>query len=214
MYIGQEAITAGMMTAIKTGDKVITAYRDHGHALAMGVSANAVMAELFGKETGCTGGKGGSMHMFSKEHNFVGGHGIVGAQIPMGAGLAFAEQYNNTGNVSLTFFGDGAARQGALHEAYNMAMLWKLPAVFICENNQYAMGTSVNRSSSEDQLFRRGESFRIPGIQDDIRFIRGVLDQREREASFTLKKIKAKLEAEAAKDKANAQAGNHGSAAD
>lgn len=111
LYIGQEAITAGMMSAIKKGDKVITAYRDHGHALAMGVSANAVMAELFGKETGCTGGKGGSMHMFSKEHNFVGGHGIVGAQIPMGAGLAFAEQYNNTGNVSLTFFGDGAARQ-------------------------------------------------------------------------------------------------------
>jgi pyruvate dehydrogenase E1 component alpha subunit len=162
LYIGQEAITAGMMTAIKKGDKVITAYRDHGHALAMGVSANAVMAELYGKETGCTGGKGGSMHMFSKEHNFVGGHGIVGAQIPMGAGLAFAEQYNNTGNVSLTFFGDGAARQGALHEAYNMAMLWKLPVVFICENNGYAMGTSVERTANHTDIWKLGLGYEMP----------------------------------------------------
>jgi pyruvate dehydrogenase E1 component alpha subunit len=167
LYIGQEAITAGMMSAIKKGDKVITAYRDHGHALAMGVPANAVMAELFGKETGCTGGKGGSMHMFSKEHNFVGGHGIVGAQIPMGAGLAFAEQYNNTGNVSLTFFGDGAARQGALHEAFNMAMLWKLPAVFICENNQYAMGTSVERTTNLLDIYKIGLGFDMPSFQVD-----------------------------------------------
>ena len=167
LYIGQEAITAGMMSAIKKGDKVITAYRDHGHALAMGVPANAVMAELFGKETGCTGGKGGSMHMFSKEHNFVGGHGIVGAQIPMGAGLAFAEQYNNTGNVSLTFFGDGAARQGALHEAFNMAMLWKLPAVFICENNQYAMGTSVERTTNLLDIYKIGLGFDRPSVPVD-----------------------------------------------
>ena len=167
LYIGQEAITAGMMSAIKKGDKVITAYRDHGHALAMGVPANAVMAELFGKETGCTGGKGGSMHMFSKEYNFVGGHGIVGAQIPMGAGLAFAEQYNNTGNVSLTFFGDGAARQGALHEAFNMAMLWKLPAVFICENNQYAMGTSVERTTNLLDIYKIGLGFDMPSFQVD-----------------------------------------------
>jgi pyruvate dehydrogenase E1 component alpha subunit len=125
------------------------------------------MAELFGKETGCTGGKGGSMHMFSKEHNFVGGHGIVGAQIPMGAGLAFAEQYNNTGNVSLTFFGDGAARQGALHEAFNMAMLWKLPAVFICENNQYAMGTSVERTTNLLDIYKIGLGFDMPSFQVD-----------------------------------------------
>ena len=168
LYIGQEAITAGMMSAIKKGDKVITAYRDHGHALAMGVSANAVMAELFGKETGCTGGKGGSMHMFSKEHNFVGGHGIVGAQIPMGAGLAFAEKYNNSGNVSLTFFGDGAARQGALHEAYNMAMLWKLPAVFICENNQYAMTVSMEKSTAVKEYSVRGAAY---GFESDSFFV-------------------------------------------
>jgi pyruvate dehydrogenase E1 component alpha subunit len=123
LYIGQEALVAGMMSAITKEDKVITAYRDHGHALAMGVSANEVMAELYGKATGCSGGKGGSMHMFSKEHNFFGGHGIVGAQIPMGAGLALAEQYQGTQNISLTFFGDGAARQGALQETFNMAML-------------------------------------------------------------------------------------------
>jgi pyruvate dehydrogenase E1 component alpha subunit len=167
LYIGQEAITAGMMSAIKKGDKVITAYRDHGHALAMGVSANAVMAELFGKETGCTGGKGGSMHMFSKEYNFVGGHGIVGAQIPMGAGLAFAEQYNNTGNVSLTFFGDGAARQGALHEAFNMAMLWKIPVIFVIENNGYAMGTSVERTSNVEELYKIGLAYDMPSESVD-----------------------------------------------
>ena len=156
LYIGQEALVAGMITATTKDDKAITAYRDHGHALAMGVTTNSVMAELFGKATGCSGGKGGSMHMFSKEHNFFGGHGIVGAQIPMGAGLAFAEQYKGTKNISLTFFGDGAARQGALHEAFNMAMLWKLPAIFICENNEYAMGTSVERTTNMLDIYKIG----------------------------------------------------------
>lgn len=167
LYIGQEAIVAGMITAIHKEDKVITAYRDHGHALALGVSADAVLAELYGKATGCSGGKGGSMHMFSKKHNFVGGHGIVGAQIPMGAGLALAEQYNNTGNVSLTFMGDGAVRQGALHETFNMAMLWKLPAVFICENNEYAMGTSVARTTNMLDIYRIGSAYDMPSFQVD-----------------------------------------------
>lgn len=167
LYIGQEAIVAGMITATTKDDKVITAYRDHGHALATGVSANAVMAELYGKATGCSGGKGGSMHMFSKEHNFVGGHGIVGAQIPLGAGLALAEQYNNTGNVSITFMGDGAVRQGALHETFNMAMLWKLPAVFICENNEYAMGTSVARTTNMLDIYKIGLAYDMPSYQVD-----------------------------------------------
>ena len=167
LYIGQEAIVAGMVTAMQKEDKVITAYRDHGHALALGVSADAVMAELYGKATGCSGGKGGSMHMFSKEHNFVGGHGIVGAQIPLGAGLAFAEQYNGTKNVSISFFGDGAVRQGALHEAFNMAMLWKLPAVFICENNEYAMGTSVARTTNLLDIYKIGSAYDMPSFQVD-----------------------------------------------
>ncbi len=167
LYIGQEALVAGMMSAITKDDKVITAYRDHGHALAMGVSANEVMAELYGKATGCSGGKGGSMHMFSKEHNFFGGHGIVGAQIPMGAGLALAEQYQGTQNISLTFFGDGAARQGALHETFNMAMLWKLPAIFICENNEYAMGTSVARTTNMLDIYKIGLAYDMPSFQVD-----------------------------------------------
>ncbi|MCC7299170.1 MAG: pyruvate dehydrogenase (acetyl-transferring) E1 component subunit alpha [Bacteroidia bacterium] len=167
LYIGQEAVVGGMVTAISREDKVITAYRDHGHALALGVSANAVMAELYGKATGCSGGKGGSMHMFSKEHNFVGGHGIVGGQIPLGAGLALAEQYNNTGNVSLTFMGDGAVRQGALHETFNMAMLWKLPVIFICENNEYAMGTSVARTTNMLDIYKIGLAYDMPSFQVD-----------------------------------------------
>lgn len=167
LYIGQEAIIGGMVTAITKQDKVITAYRDHGHALAMGVSCDAVMAELYGKETGCSGGKGGSMHMFSKEHNFFGGHGIVGAQIPLGAGIAFAEQYNGTQNVCLCFFGDGAVRQGALHEAFNMAMLWKLPVIFICENNEYAMGTSVARTTNVLDIYTIAEAYDMPGVQVD-----------------------------------------------
>jgi pyruvate dehydrogenase E1 component alpha subunit len=167
LYIGQEAIVAGMITATTKDDKFITAYRDHGHALALGVSPDAVMAELFGKITGCTKGKGGSMHMFSKEHNFIGGHGIVGAQIPMGAGIALAEQYKGTKNVCLTFMGDGAVRQGALHEAFNMAMLWKLPVVFICENNDYAMGTSVERTTNVKDIYKIGSAYDMPSFQVD-----------------------------------------------
>ncbi len=167
LYTGQEAVVAGMMSAITKEDKVITAYRDHGHALAMGMSANSVMAELFGKATGCSGGKGGSMHMFSKEHNFFGGHGIVGAQIPLGAGMALAEQYQGTKNVSICFFGDGAVRQGALHEAFNMAMLWKLPVIFICDNNEYAMGTSVSRTTNMNDIYKIGLAYDMPSKQVD-----------------------------------------------
>lgn len=167
LYIGQEAVIAGAMTAITPDDKLITAYRDHGHALAVGITPNSVMAELFGKIDGCTKGKGGSMHMFSKEKNFFGGHGIVGGQIPLGAGIAFAEQYNGTKNISLTFMGDGAVRQGALHETFNMAMLWKLPVVFIIENNEYAMGTSVERTTNVLELYKIGSAYDMPSKQVD-----------------------------------------------
>ena len=162
LYIGQEALAAGCMTATRQEDPFITAYRDHGLALAKGISANACMAELFGKATGCSKGKGGSMHFFGKDEYFFGGHGIVGAQIGTGAGLAIAEQYNETGNVSLTFFGDGAARQGMLHETFNLAMLWKLPVIFICENNQYAMGTSVERTSNVTDLYKLADAYEMP----------------------------------------------------
>ncbi len=162
LYIGQEAVAAGIMTATNADDPVITAYRDHGLALAKGISADACMAELFGKATGCAGGKGGSMHFFSKEHSFYGGHGIVGAQVPLGAGIAFAEQYNKTGKVCVCMFGDGAARQGAVHETFNLAMLWKLPVVFICENNYYAMGTSVERSSNVTDIYKIGLAYDMP----------------------------------------------------
>jgi pyruvate dehydrogenase E1 component alpha subunit len=146
---------------------VITGYRDHGHMLAYGIDPNIIMAELTGRAAGISRGKGGSMHMFSTEHKFYGGHGIVGAQVSLGAGLAFAHKYNNDGGVCLAYFGDGAANQGQVYESFNMAELWKLPIIFVIENNQYAMGTSVNRASAEDQLYRRGESFRIPGLQVD-----------------------------------------------
>ena len=161
-YVGQEAIAAGCMTAIRPEDLLITAYRDHGLAIAKGVSVNSCMAELYGKATGCAKGKGGSMHFFGKEVGFYGGHGIVGAQIGTGAGLAFAEQYRGTDNVVLCFFGDGAARQGMLHETFNLAMLWKLPVVFICENNNYAMGTSVKRTSNVVELYKLGLSYEMP----------------------------------------------------
>lgn len=167
LYIGQEALVAAMKTALTPEDKIITAYRDHGHALALGITPNAVMAELYGKATGCSGGKGGSMHMFSKEHHFFGGHGIVGAQIPLGAGMALAEQYNGTKNISVCYFGDGAARQGALHEAFNMAMLWKLPVIFICENNEYAMGTSVSRTTNMLDIYKIGSAYDMPSYQID-----------------------------------------------
>lgn len=162
LYNGQEAVAAGMTSAIRKEDIVITAYRDHGNALAKGISAKECMAELYGKATGCTKGKGGSMHFFSKEKGFYGGHGIVGAQIPLGAGIAFAEKYKGTKNVCICMFGDGAARQGALHEAFNMAMTWKLPVIFICENNQYAMGTSVERTSNVKEIYKMGLGFEMP----------------------------------------------------
>lgn len=167
LYIGQEAVIAGTMSAITKDDSLITAYRDHGHALACGLSANSVMAELYGKSTGCTKGKGGSMHMFSKEHNFFGGHGIVGGQIPLGAGIALAEQYNGTNNVCVCFMGDGAVRQGSLHETFNMAMLWKLPVIFVCENNEYAMGTSVQRTTNVLDIYKIGAAYDMPSEQVD-----------------------------------------------
>ena len=168
LYIGQEAVVVGMQMAIRGGeDQVITGYRDHGHMLATGMDPKGVMAELTGRRDGYSRGKGGSMHMFSIEKQFFGGHGIVGAQVSLGTGLAFAHKYNEDGGVAMAYFGDGAANQGQVYESFNMAELWKLPIIYVIENNEYAMGTSVNRSSAEDQLFRRGESFRIPGIQVD-----------------------------------------------
>ena len=161
-YVGQEAIAAGCMTATKPDDAFITAYRDHGLAIAKGVSVNSCMAELYGKATGCAKGKGGSMHFFGKDVKFFGGHGIVGAQIGTGAGIAFAEQYKGTDNVCLTFFGDGAARQGMLHETFNMAMTWKLPVIFICENNHYAMGTSVQRTSNIIDIYKLADAYEMP----------------------------------------------------
>ena len=161
-YVGQEAIAGGCMTATKPEDAFITAYRDHGLAIAKGVSVNSCMAELYGKATGCAKGKGGSMHFFGKDVKFFGGHGIVGAQIGTGAGIAFAEQYKGTDNVCLTFFGDGAARQGMLHEIFNMAMTWKLPVIFICENNHYAMGTSVQRTSNIIDIYKLADSYEMP----------------------------------------------------
>ncbi len=167
LYIGQEAVAAGIMSATRESDNMITAYRDHGLAIAKGISADACMAELYGKVTGCTKGKGGSMHFFSKEKRFFGGHGIVGAQIGLGAGIAFAEQYQGTDNVTICMFGDGAARQGMLHEAFNMAVLWKLPVIFICENNGYAMGTSVERTSKVLDIYRMADAYDMPGDSVD-----------------------------------------------
>lgn len=162
LYIGQEACAAGAVSASQPGDKWITAYRDHGFPLALGSDPKALMAELYGKATGCSKGKGGSMHFFDKSVHFMGGHGIVGAQIPMGAGIAFAEKYNKTGNVCFCFMGDGAVRQGAFHEALNMAMTWKLPVIFVIENNGYAMGTSVERTSNVTELYKLGSAFDMP----------------------------------------------------
>ncbi|MEA2999355.1 MAG: pyruvate dehydrogenase component alpha subunit [Sphingomonadales bacterium] len=168
LYIGQEAVAVGLQSAMEPGkDSVITGYRDHGHMLAYGIDPKLIMAELTGRAAGISKGKGGSMHMFSVEHKFYGGHGIVGAQVSLGTGLGFAHKYRGDGGVCLAYFGDGAANQGQVYESFNMAELWKLPIIYVIENNQYAMGTSVNRSSAEDQLYRRGESFRIPGLQID-----------------------------------------------
>ena len=166
LYIGQEAVAIGLQSALD-GDKdsVITGYRDHGHMLAYGIDPKVIMAELTGREAGISKGKGGSMHMFSTEHKFYGGHGIVGAQVALGGGLALAHQYNEDGGLCLAYFGDGAANQGQVYETFNMASLWKLPIVFVIENNQYAMGTAVSRSSAETEFYRRGTAFRIPGMK-------------------------------------------------
>lgn len=162
LYIGQEAVVAGAISAMQKGDSMLTSYRDHAHGLALGMSANSIMAEMYGKVTGCSKGKGGSMHIFSKEHNFYGGHGIVGGQMPLGAGIAFAEKYKGTDNVNICYMGDGAVRQGALNESFNMAMLWKLPVVFVCENNGYAMGTSVERTTNMMDIYKIGLGFDMP----------------------------------------------------
>ncbi len=167
VYNGQEAIAAGCMTATNHEDPFITGYRDHGLALAKGMTPNSAMAELYGKATGCSKGKGGSMHLFDKANYFFGGHGIVGAQIGTGAGLAFAEQYRGSKNVVLCFFGDGAARQGMLHEVFNLAMLWKLPVVFICENNNYAMGTSIERTSNVIDIYKLADAYEMPSDKID-----------------------------------------------
>ncbi len=167
LYIGQEAVVVGLEAATKDGDKRLTSYRDHGHMLACGMDAKGVMAELTGRIGGYSKGKGGSMHMFSKEKHFYGGHGIVGAQVPLGAGLAFADKYKGNDNVTFTYFGDGAANQGQVYEAYNMAELWDLPVIFVIENNQYAMGTSVKRSTKSTTLYERGVAYGIPGEQVD-----------------------------------------------
>jgi pyruvate dehydrogenase E1 component alpha subunit len=174
LYIGQEAIVVGMQMTLKPGDGVITGYRDHGHMLACGMDPKGVMAELTGRRGGYSHGKGGSMHMFSAEKGFFGGHGIVGAQVPLGTGLAFANLYRGNDNVSLTYFGDGAANQGQVYESFNMAKLWKLPVIYIIENNQYGMGTSVARASATTTLFKRGLSHDLPGEQVDGMDVRGV----------------------------------------
>jgi pyruvate dehydrogenase E1 component alpha subunit len=180
LYIGQEAVVVGMQHTLKPGDEVITGYRDHGHMLACGMDPKGVMAELTGRRGGYSKGKGGSMHMFSVEKGFYGGHGIVGAQVPIGTGLAFANQYRGNDNVSLTYFGDGAANQGQVYESFNMAELWKLPIVYVIENNRYAMGTSVTRSSAQTDLSKRGASFNIPGEQVDGMDVRAVKAAGER----------------------------------
>jgi len=167
LYIGQEALVAGSESVLRREDRVITAYRDHAHPIGRGLHPKYIMAELMAKATGCSKGKGGSMHIFSKEFNFFGGHGIVGGQIPLGAGIAFADKYNGNDNVTLCYMGDGAVRQGALHEAFNMAMLWKLPVIFIIENNYYAMGTSVERTSNVHNLYKIGLAYDMPSFAVD-----------------------------------------------
>src|ERR1700723_1059381 len=174
LYIGQEAIVVGMKLAMRDGDQMITGYRDHGHMLASGMDPKGVMAELTGRRGGYSKGKGGSMHMFSLEKKFYGGHGIVGAQVPLGTGLAFANKYRGTSDVSLTYLGDGAANQGQVYESFNMAELWKLPVIFVIENNRYAMGTAVLRSSAQTDFSKRGLSFNIPGQQVDGMDVRAV----------------------------------------
>jgi pyruvate dehydrogenase E1 component alpha subunit len=184
LYIGQEAVVVGMQMTLKRGDQVITGYRDHGHMLACGMEAKGVMAELTGRRGGYSKGKGGSMHMFSMEKNFFGGHGIVGAQVSLGTGLAFANRYRGNDFVSLAYFGDGASNQGQVYESFNMAELWKLPVVFIIENNRYAMGTSVTRSSAQTDFSKRGISFNIPGEQVDGMDVRAVKAEGEKAVAW------------------------------
>ena len=180
LYIGQEAVVVGLEAAAEEGDKRLTSYRDHGHMLACGMDAGGVMAELTGREGGLSKGKGGSMHMFSKEKHFYGGHGIVGAQVPIGAGLAFADKYKGNGRVTFTYFGDGASNQGQVYETFNMAALWDLPVIFVIENNQYAMGTSQQRSSKTPDIYTRGEAFGIPGEAVDGMSVLAVKEAGER----------------------------------
>jgi pyruvate dehydrogenase E1 component alpha subunit len=182
LYIGQEAVAVGMQAIATKGDQVITGYRDHGHMLAAGMDAKEVMAELTGRAGGSSKGKGGSMHMFSVEAGFFGGHGIVGAQVSLGTGLALANKYKDNGLVSYTYFGDGASNQGQVYESFNMAELWSLPVVYVIENNQYAMGTSVERSAAETELYKRGASFRIPGEQVDGMDVYAVMEAGQRAA--------------------------------
>lgn len=180
LYIGQEAVAVGVQSALKDGDKVISGYREHGQMIAAGCEPRAIMAELTGRSGGVSKGKGGSMHMFDPSRGFYGGHGIVGAQVSLGTGLAFANKYRKTDNVAVAYFGDGAANQGQVYESFNMAQIWDLPVIFIIENNQYAMGTSVTRASSQPQLFKRGESFNIPGRHVDgmnVLAVRGAMDE-------------------------------------
>jgi pyruvate dehydrogenase E1 component alpha subunit len=187
LYIGQEAVVVGMQMTLEDGDQVITAYRDHGHMLACGMDPKHVMAELAGRRSGYSKGKGGSMHMFSVEKNFYGGHGIVGAQVPLGTGIAFANRYRKNGRVCLTYFGDGAANQGQVYESFNMAKLWSLPVVYVIENNQYGMGTSVSRASATINLSQRGRSFDIPGEQVDGMDVRAVVAAGEKAVAWARK---------------------------
>jgi pyruvate dehydrogenase E1 component alpha subunit len=184
LYIGQEAVVTGIQMALKEGDQIITGYRDHGHMLATGMDAKGVMAELTGRRHGYSKGKGGSMHMFSKEKNFYGGHGIVGAQVPLGTGLAFANRYRNNDNVAVAYFGDGAANQGQVYESFNMAELWKLPVIYVIENNRYAMGTAVTRASAQTDFSKRGIAFNIPGEQVDGMDVRAVKAAAERAVAW------------------------------
>jgi len=186
LYIGQEAVAVGLQSAMKVGrDSVITGYRDHGHMLAYGIDPKVIMAELTGRAAGISKGKGGSMHMFSVDHGFYGGHGIVGAQVSLGTGLAFKHQYSNDGGTCLAYFGDGAANQGQVYESFNMAKIWDLPVIYAIENNKYAMGTAVERAASEPDFYKRGESFRIPGIQVDGMDVLAVRGAAEEALSWT-----------------------------
>jgi len=184
LYIGQEAVVTGIQSALRDGDTVLTSYRDHAHMLACKIDPKVIMAELTGRAAGISKGKGGSMHMFSVEHGFYGGHGIVAAQVPIGAGLGFAHKYKGTDNVSVVYFGDGASNQGQIYESFNMAELWSLPVIFVIENNQYAMGTAVKRASSEIELHKRGESFRIPGEAVDGMDVLAVREAATRAVSW------------------------------